>query len=273
MTDQIAVVTGTEFVAGNRIERINILGVGVSAINPAMAVSTIDRWLKQRSRQYVCVADVHSIMECQRDEGARHICNAAGLVTPDGMPLAWLLKFSGYRYADRVCGSDLMFAVFEQGEKRGYRHFLYGSSERTLQRLKLKLERCFPGARIVGSISPPFRPLSTMEDRAIVAAINDSGADIVWVGLGAPKQERWMADHRRALDAPILIGVGAAFDFHAGLVRRAPRFLQRSGLEWLFRLYMEPRRLWRRYLTNNPQFLVDVAAQWAGLRRYPDPTN
>jgi N-acetylglucosaminyldiphosphoundecaprenol N-acetyl-beta-D-mannosaminyltransferase len=135
------------------------------------------------------------------------------------------------------------------------------------------LERRFPGATLVGSISPPFRPLSEAEDRSIVAAINGSGADIVWVGLGAPKQERWMADHRAALEAPILIGVGAAFDFHAGLVRRAPRFLQRSGLEWLFRLCMEPRRLWRRYLTNNPQFLVDVIAQWSGLRRYPDPTN
>jgi N-acetylglucosaminyldiphosphoundecaprenol N-acetyl-beta-D-mannosaminyltransferase len=273
MTEQIAVVTGAEFLAGNRIERINVLGVGISAINPEMAVSTIDRWIRERSRQYICVADVHSVMECQRNEGACRICNAAGLVTPDGMPLAWLLKLAGYRYAERVCGSDLMFAVFEHGEKRGYRHFLYGSSEQTLQRLRMTLERSFPGATIVGSISPPFRPLSNTEDRSIIAAINGSGADIVWVGLGAPKQERWMADHRGVLSAPILIGVGAAFDFHAGLVRRAPPFLQRVGLEWLFRLCMEPRRLWRRYLTNNPQFLVGVIAQGAGLRRYPDPTN
>jgi len=273
MTEQIAVVTGAEFVAGSRIERINILGVGVSAINPEIAVSTIDRWIRQRARQYICVADVHSVMECHHDAGVRRICNAAGLVTPDGMPLAWLLKLAGHRYAERVCGSDLMFAVFGRGQKRGYRHFLYGSSEQTLRLLRRKLERRFPGATIVGSISPPFRPLSEAEDRSIVAAINDAGADIVWVGLGAPKQERWMADHRAALEAPILIGVGAAFDFHAGLVRRAPRFLQRSGLEWLFRLCMEPRRLWRRYLTNNPQFLVDVIAQWSGLRRYPDPTS
>jgi N-acetylglucosaminyldiphosphoundecaprenol N-acetyl-beta-D-mannosaminyltransferase len=273
MTGQIAVVVGAEFLVGNGIKRINVLGVGVSAINPEIAVSTIDHWIRERSRQYVCVADVHSVMECQRDEEACRICNAAGLVTPDGMPLAWLLKLAGYRYAERVCGSDLMLAVFEHGEKRGYRHFLYGSSEQTLQRLRMALERSFPGATIVGSISPPFRPLSKAEDRSIIAAINGSDADIVWVGLGAPKQERWMADHRSALSAPILIGVGAAFHFHAGVIRRAPQFLQRSGLEWLFRLCMEPRRLWRRYLTNNPQFLVGVIAQGVGLRRYPDPTN
>jgi N-acetylglucosaminyldiphosphoundecaprenol N-acetyl-beta-D-mannosaminyltransferase len=272
MTEQIALAAPTRLLIGNRIQRLNVLGVGVSAINPAIAVSTIDRWITHRSRQYVCVADVHSVMECQRDDVARRICNEAGLVTPDGMPLAWLLKLAGYRHADRVCGADLMFAVFERGEKRGYRHFLYGSSEQTLRRLRARLERCFPDATIVGSISPPFRPVSKSEDRSIVARINDSGADIVWVGLGAPKQERWMADHREALCAPILIGVGAAFDFHAGLIRRAPRFLQRSGLEWLFRLCMEPRRLWRRYLTNNPQFLIGLIAQGAGLRRYPDPT-
>lgn len=272
MTEQIAVMSGADLV-GNKIERVNILGVGVSAINPERAVSTIDRWITQRAREYVCVADVHSIMECQRDDGVRHIYNAAGLVTPDGMPLAWLLKLAGYRHADRVCGSDLMFAVFEHGEKRGYRHFLYGSSERTLQRLRMKLESRFPAAIIVGAMAPPFRPLSMAEDRAVMTAMNDSGADIVWVALGAPKQECWMSDHRSTLFAPILIGVGAAFDFHAGLVRRAPQLVQRSGLEWLFRLCMEPRRLWRRYLTGNPQFLVSVIAQGAGLRRYPNPQN
>lgn len=250
-------------------ERVNVLGVGVSAINIAMAVQAIARWITEDARQYVCVTGVHGIMESQRDDGIRLAHNVAGLVTPDGMPLVWLLKLAGFPYADRVYGPDLMLSVFERAQQYGCRHFLYGSTEQTLARLRSNLTQRFPRARIVGCLSPPFRPLSADEDRDIVATINDSGAHIVWIGLSTPKQERWMAQHRDALSANVLIGVGAAFDFNAGVVRQAPRFVQRSGFEWLFRLCMEPRRLWRRYLTNNPRFVLGIIMQKFGLRRYP----
>lgn len=250
------------------IDGINVLGIGVSAINMDMAVGTIGEWIRKRESHYVCITGVHGVMESHRDKELRQIHNMAGLVTPDGMPLVWLLKFSGHGHADRVCGPDLMFALFEVSGQRGYTHYLYGASEDALARLQANLTRWFPAARIVGANSPPFRSLTEEEDKEITKRINESGADIVWVGLGAPKQERWMAAHRDRLHAPVFIGVGAAFDFHAGLVRRAPRFIQRSGFEWLFRLAMEPRRLWKRYLTNNPQFVLLVLAQIIGLKRY-----
>jgi N-acetylglucosaminyldiphosphoundecaprenol N-acetyl-beta-D-mannosaminyltransferase len=250
------------------IERINVLGVGVSAINLDMAVATIAGWISAGARHYVCISGVHGVMESRRDERLRDIHNTAGLVTPDGMPLVWLLKLAGHRHADRVYGPDLLPAVVAHGESRGHRHFFYGATPETLQRLTTSLLRRCPNARIVGVLAPPFGPVTAEEDRAAVAAINDSGADIVWVGLSTPKQERWMAAHRAVLQASVLIGVGAAFDFHAGTLRQAPRFMQRSGLEWAFRLAMEPRRLWRRYLRNNPQFLLEICMQRIGLRTY-----
>jgi N-acetylglucosaminyldiphosphoundecaprenol N-acetyl-beta-D-mannosaminyltransferase len=239
-------------------------------MNLTQAVEIIDRWVSTRRREYVCVTGAHGVIESQRDESLRDIHNAAGLVTPDGMPLVWLLKLAGYRQCSRVYGPDLMLAVFDHGQRRGYRHFLYGASERALERLRVRLTVWFPGAQIVGRISPPFRSVSKEENRSIINSINNSAADIVWVGLSTPKQELWMAEHRRSLSAPVLIGVGAAFDLHAGLVPQAPRVLQRSGLEWAFRLCVEPRRLWRRYLKNNPRFLIEIIAQKAQLRRYPD---
>ena len=250
------------------VERSNILGVGVSAINMTIALANIEAWIAARQRRYVCITTVHNVMESQRDPALRRIHNAAGMVTPDGMPLVWLLWAGGHRSADRVYGPDLMLALLGRSVDRGYRHFLYGSSEATLARLKANLHARFPGLDIVGAYSPPFRPLTADEDAAVVEMINAARPDVVWVGLGAPKQERWMAEHRDQLQAPVLIGVGAAFDFHAGAVRQAPRFIQRSGVEWLFRLAMEPRRLWRRYLRDNPAFLWCISGQKLGLRRY-----
>ena len=249
-------------------ERLNVLGVGVSAINMATALATIEGWIASRKRHYVCVTGVHGVMESRRDPELRHIHNSAGMVTPDGMPLVWLLWASGHRSVDRVYGPDLMLAVLERSVERGCRHFLYGASEATLARLQANLHARFPGLDIVGTYSPPFRPLTVNEDAAVVEMINAARPDVVWVGLSTPKQERWMAAHRDCLEAPVLVGVGAAFDFHAGVVRQAPRFIQRSGFEWLFRLTMEPRRLWRRYLRNNPAFLVCLAGQKLGFRRY-----
>jgi N-acetylglucosaminyldiphosphoundecaprenol N-acetyl-beta-D-mannosaminyltransferase len=247
------------------LPRVNILGVGVSAINMGDALRTITDWIDERERHYICVTGVHGIMESHRNAGLRAIHNSAGMVTPDGMPLVWLLKLSGHRWADRVCGPELMPLVFAQSQIRGDRHFLYGSSPATLDRLRHQLIAHAPSAQIVGSFSPPYRRLTAEEDATVVSLINDSKADIVWVGLSTPKQEQWMADHRSQLKAPVLIGVGAAFDINAGLVRRAPKFLRRTGFEWSYRLLVEPRRLWRRYLSNNPAFMLLVAMQKLGL--------
>lgn len=253
------------------ISRANILGVGVSAINLPIALDTIEDWITRREPNYVCVTGVHGVMESHRSPELREIHNRAGLVTPDGMPLVWLSRLMGFHEAARVYGPDLMLAICERSIARGWRHFLYGGAPGVPELLAKKLSERFPGIEIAGMYSPPFRPLSATEDRDVVARINDSGADIVWVGLSTPKQERWMAAHRAALNVPVLVGCGAAFDFHAGLKAQAPRWIQRSGLEWMFRLLSEPRRLGPRYLVNNPLFVGLIIRQL--LRRQALPTD
>jgi len=250
------------------IERFNLLGVGVSAIDMAQALETIDRWIAAGEQHYVCITGVHGIMESQRDEALRRIHNRAGLVTPDGMPLVWLGWLHGQRHVKRVYGPDLMLACCERSLVRGYRHFFYGGGEGVAQRLADRLRQRYAGLMIAGTYMPPFRPLSTAEDQAIVREINEASPDIVWVGLSTPRQERWMDAHVGRLSAPVLIGVGAAFDFHAGVKKQAPRWMQQSGLEWLFRLSSEPCRLWRRYLRNNPAFVWRVLLQAGGIARY-----
>lgn len=249
-------------------ERVNVLGVGVSATTMARAVATIEHWISQRTPHYVCVTGVHGVMESQRDPTLRRIHNAAGLVTPDGMPLVWVSHCRGHHYVERVYGPDLMLAVCAHSVAPHYRHYLYGGAEGVPELLSNRLQQRFPGIQIVGTHSPPFRPLTPTEDAALVQRINATQPDIVWVGLSTPKQERWMAAHVGRLTAPVLIGVGAAFDFHAGLKPQAPRWMQRNGLEWLFRLATEPRRLWRRYLINNPLFVVLVIQQALGSVKY-----
>jgi N-acetylglucosaminyldiphosphoundecaprenol N-acetyl-beta-D-mannosaminyltransferase len=172
----------------------------------------------------------------------------------------------GFRHVERVYGPDLMLAVCEHSAKRGYRHFFYGGAPGVTEKLAVQLRSRFPGLQVAGTYSPPFRPLTPEEDREVVERINSSQPDIVWVGIGAPKQERWMAEHVGRLCAPVLIGVGAAFDFHGGLKKQAPRWMQKSGLEWSFRLMSEPRRLWRRYLVNNPFFLWLIFLQALGRK-------
>jgi N-acetylglucosaminyldiphosphoundecaprenol N-acetyl-beta-D-mannosaminyltransferase len=199
-------------------------------------------------------------MESVRDATLRRIHAEAAMVTPDGMPLVWLARRAGYR-ADRVYGPDLMLAVCEASQHTGWRHFFYGGNEGVADLLVARLQARFPGLQVAGTYCPPFRPLSDDESDAVVEQISAASADIVWVGLSTPKQERWMAQHVSRLHGCVLIGVGAAFDFHAGLKKQAPRWIQRSGLEWLFRLATEPRRLWRRYLRNNPEFIWRVAGQ------------
>jgi N-acetylglucosaminyldiphosphoundecaprenol N-acetyl-beta-D-mannosaminyltransferase len=249
-------------------ERVNILGVGISPLTRAQALATIEGWIAQGERQYVCVSGIHGVMESQRDERLRAIHNAAGMVTPDGMPLVWLSRMRGFKYVERVYGPDLLLACCERSVTTGYRHYFYGGGAGVPERLMERLQSRFPGLQIAGGYSPPFRALSAEEDADVVRRINAARPDVVWVGLSTPKQERWMSEHRDRLTAPVFVGVGAAFDFHAGLKRQAPRWMQRSGLEWLFRLWTEPRRLWRRYLRNNPLFIWHIVLQSLGVRQY-----
>lgn len=247
-----------------RARRVTILGVGVSARSIAETVEEIRGWVERREHHYVCVTGVHGVMESQRDPALRDIHNAAGLVTADGMPLVWVSRLLGARHAERVYGPDLMLALCRASAGGGLRHYLYGGAPGVVERLAERLEQRFAGLAIVGTCTPPFRPLTAEEDEEVVERINASRADIVWVGLSTPKQERWMSAHVGRVRAAALIGVGAAFDFHAGLKRQAPRWMQRSGLEWSFRLATEPRRLWRRYLVNNPRFVWQVTRQLLG---------
>ncbi|MBX5185570.1 WecB/TagA/CpsF family glycosyltransferase [Rhizobium sp. NZLR5] len=254
---------------GGSLGWTNVLGVRVSAVNLKSATGFIQKAVEDGRKEYVCVRDAHGIVRCQDDPELRSIHNRAFLVTPDGMPLVWALRHAGHAESDRVYGPDLMLSVFDAGSAKGLRHFLYGSTAETLEQLQARLLAKYPQARIVGSYAPPFRKLSTREETDIADRLNRSGADIIWVGLSSPKQELWMARMRDRLEASMLIGVGAAFDFHAGLKRQAPRFIQRSGFEWAFRLLCEPRRLWRRYALVVPTFISLSAFQRLGLRKFP----
>jgi N-acetylglucosaminyldiphosphoundecaprenol N-acetyl-beta-D-mannosaminyltransferase len=237
--------------------RTNILGVQVSRI-------------QNQQRHYVCVTGVHGVMESYDDATLQAIHNKAGMVTPDGMPLVWISRLRGFKQVDRVYGPDLMLALCDHSQAKGYRHFLYGGADGVPEQLAERLKSKFPDINIVGTYSPPFRAMTAEEDEAVVKMINNTEADIVWVGLSTPKQERWMHAHVGRLNASALLGVGAAFDFHAGLKRQAPRWMQRSGLEWFFRVITEPKRLWRRYLKANPRFIGLILLQSLGLMGFPD---
>ncbi|HEY5076409.1 MAG TPA: WecB/TagA/CpsF family glycosyltransferase [Acidimicrobiia bacterium] len=254
-------------------QRVDVLGVGISAVDPARALGRISRWIEEGTQNYVCVTGMHGVMEARHDEELRRIHNESGLTTPDGMPMVWAANFAGASSVQRVYGPDLMLAVCARAAERGWGIFLYGGrDDEVLDLLRSNLTARCPGLRIVGAYSPPFRELTPDEDASVVRAINEAMPEIVWVGLSTPKQERWMAAHMGRIDASVLVGVGAAFDIHAGTLRQAPRWMQRSGLEWLFRLAIEPRRLARRYIVNIPKFLLAVVRQPPRLRTEPAET-
>jgi N-acetylglucosaminyldiphosphoundecaprenol N-acetyl-beta-D-mannosaminyltransferase len=244
-----------------------VLGVRVAAVTLAKTCETIQAWIGNRSRKYICVTGVHGVIESFRNNDLKDIHNA-GMPVPDGMPLVWVGWAQGHGKTDRVYGPDLMLSLCDLSQQHGYGHFFYGGGPGVCDRLVNRLRDRYPALAVVGTHTPPFSDDVTNESEDVIGQINRSGADVVWVGLSTPKQERWMAAHRSRLNAPVLIGVGAAFDFHAGLKPQAPRWMQRSGLEWLFRLGTEPRRLWRRYLRNNPLFLFHIALQLTRLRQY-----
>lgn len=240
---------------------VDILGVSVSPIAMDEAVATIEGWIEGGVRNYVCVTGAHGIIESRSNERLRAIYNNAGLSTPDGMPLVWMARALGHASTQRVYGPDLMLALSARSAERGYRNFYYGGGEGVADLLRQALESRFPNLEVAGTHTPPYRRLTAEEDAAVVEKINAARPDIVWVGLGAPKQEFWMAEHFGRIDAPVMIGVGAAFDFLSGLKAQAPSWMQRTGLEWFYRLVTEPRRLWRRYLSVVPAFLFLAVAQ------------
>jgi N-acetylglucosaminyldiphosphoundecaprenol N-acetyl-beta-D-mannosaminyltransferase len=252
-------------------ERYGVVGVGIDAVDPARALEAIEGWIARGERGYVCVCNVHVVMESRRDDGLRRIVNTASLAVPDGVPLVWVGRLKGHSGVRRVYGPDLTLLLCERAAQRGYRCFFYGGAPGVAEQLAETLRRRFPALKVVGAEAPPFRPLTAEEDAEAVARINAAAPDLVFVGLGCPKQERWMGTHRDRLQAAGLLGVGAAFDFHTGRVRQAPRWMMRAGLEWLYRLGQEPRRLWHRYLVYNPLFVLAVALELLGLRRYPFP--
>ncbi|MER1969081.1 WecB/TagA/CpsF family glycosyltransferase [Castellaniella sp. GW247-6E4] len=246
--------------------RIRIIGAPIDALDWSVVVERISRWATKGESRVVCICNAHSVVTSKKDERFLRIISEADMATPDGAPVAWMIRMLGMFNQSRINGPDLMWRYCAYAEKVGEKVYLYGASESTLEKLQVNLLNSFPALKIVGAYSPPFRALSVEEDKAIVDHINRSGARVVWVGLGCPKQEQWMAAHRDFIQA-VMIGVGAAFDYHAGTVLRAPLWMQRYGLEWFYRLLNEPRRLWRRYLITNTLFIWYAACQLLFSRR------
>ena len=240
--------------------RVPVLGVPIDAISWDHVILSISAWALHKESRVVCICNVHSVVTASLDAEFRQVVNAADMATPDGAPVAWMLRRLGHVEQQRINGPDLMWRYCEQVQSRDESIFFFGSTEVTLATLKTKLLSAFPNLKIAGAISPPFRALTAEEDTAIVEQINASGVGVVWVSLGCPKQELWMAAHRGRINA-VMVGVGAAFDYHAGTIKRAPKWMQDYGLEWFYRLVSEPRRLWKRYLVTNTLFVVLATKQ------------
>jgi N-acetylglucosaminyldiphosphoundecaprenol N-acetyl-beta-D-mannosaminyltransferase len=260
-------------ISGPAVERVNVLGVGLSVLNLQRALEVIADAIAHRRKGYVTVTGVHGVTEAQDDAEFRRILNGSFLCTPDGMPMVWMGKAAGHREMDRVYGPDLngpdlMELICKEGVARGWRHFFYGGATGVAEELKVKLIARFPGLQVVGTYTPPFRALNADEEALLKAQVAAARPDLFWVGLSTPKQERFMAAYLPKLDATIMLGVGAAFDFHAGKVKQAPRWIQRSGFEWAYRISQDPKRLWKRYARNNPLFVARIFLQKTGLRRY-----
>jgi N-acetylglucosaminyldiphosphoundecaprenol N-acetyl-beta-D-mannosaminyltransferase len=249
-------------------DAVDVVSIPLGLIDYDGALDWIEAMVQARQRGYVCVCNVHAVMAAAEDPELRAALMGSSLNVPDGQPLVWALNLLGHSLKDRVYGPELMARYCARAVSSGQRIYLYGGrNQGALVQLALNLRQRYPGVRIVGGYSPPHRPLTAEERAAVVKEINGSRADVVWVGIGVPKQEKWMSEMRGDLEAPVLAGVGAAFDFHAGLVPQAPNWLQESGLEWAYRLAHEPRRLWRRYMRYNPRFVGAFARQLRDHRR------
>ncbi len=256
------------------IERpiVLVLNAPIDVITWDDALSQINAWSANHESRYVCICNVHSVVTAKNNIAFGRVVREADMATPDGAPVAWMMRKLGHVGQQRINGPDLMWKYCELSEKLDPRLregdggvFLYGSSEETLEILKSKLQAAFPNLKIAGAISPPFREITNEEDDAFVEQINTSGAGVLWVSLGCPKQELWMAAHRGRINA-VMVGVGAAFEYHAGAIKRAPKWMQDNGLEWFYRLVSEPRRLWKRYLVTNTLFVIGAVKQLAKFK-------
>lgn len=243
-----------------KIERFSVLGAYIHHISWEEALRKILLWGQNHESRYVCICNVHSVVTATRDADFNQVINHADMATPDGAPIAWVLRHAGFKTQERINGPDLMWRYLKEAEQLGQHPYFYGSTDETLQKLIEMIKKEFPGLHIAGTLAPPFRLLTEEEDEAEVNKINQSGANVVFVGLGCPKQEKWMAAHCGRINA-VMIGVGAAFDYHAGIIKRAPLSWQRNGFEWLYRLLSEPRRLFKRYFITNTLFIIGMSKQ------------
>jgi N-acetylglucosaminyldiphosphoundecaprenol N-acetyl-beta-D-mannosaminyltransferase len=250
------------------LDRVNVLGVGVHAIDMESAAAILGIRMRENAKGYVCLAGVHGIMEAQHDPSLKPIFAEALLVAPDGMPTVWMGHLQGIPAMQRVFGPDLMINIIGGTEFRNYTHFFCGGEPGIAENLHTEMLRRFPWAKIVGTYSPPFRPMTAMEEKNLAATVRSLRPDIIWVGLSTPNQERFMARYLPMLDTKLMIGVGAAFLFHTGAIKDSPNWVKHAGLQWLHRLFQEPSRLWRRYLRNNPLFVFYAILQIMGLKRY-----
>jgi N-acetylglucosaminyldiphosphoundecaprenol N-acetyl-beta-D-mannosaminyltransferase len=254
--------------------QFKVLGVGVHAVQIPDVVAQMEYWISEqwtpsrRDCHFIAVANVHVLMEAQHDKSFRKILASAHLVVPDGMPLIWVGRLRGHSLRFRVYGPDLLMDFCRQTAKRAYGHFFFGGAPGVPEELAVRLKRQFPEMRIAGTFSPPFRQLSAEEDARAVQMIEDAAPDVLWIGLGCPKQERWMYQHYERLNVPVIVGVGQAFDIHAGRKPQAPVWMRQHGLEWLFRLLREPARLWRRYLIYNTRFIYSVFLELSKLKKF-----
>jgi N-acetylglucosaminyldiphosphoundecaprenol N-acetyl-beta-D-mannosaminyltransferase len=248
----------------SQIRRISIVGTPISLISPNELLLLFEQWIAARQDRYVVFRDVHGVVAARSNQDLDLAHKGADIVAADGMPLVWILRAMGAS-ASRVCGPDTLPATCEYGLSRGWRHYFYGGAPGVAEKLVNKLSLKYPGLNVVGTQCPPYRQLAPQEDEQVCAKIREAQPDLIWVCLGTPKQEIWMSEHQGKCGGAIMLGVGAAFDFHAHLVRRAPRWMQRAGLEWAFRLLTDPKRLWRRYLVMAPAFAA--LATWEAIQR------
>ena len=248
---------------------VKILGCRVHLVSLSQVADRIGQWVEGKDGlcHQVIVTGFHGLWEAKKNREFRAMLNSADLWVPDGIAPVWIARFHGLR-AQRTPGADIMRAFFERANEKGYKSFFYGDTDDTIVKLRAALEEKYPGHRVVGAYSPPFRPLTPEEDEAIVKTINEAAPDVLWVGLGMPKQDRWIYERLGRLKVPVAIGVGAAFQFLAGKVKRSPDWVGSAGLEWLWRLALEPRKLWRRDLLDGPRFIACVLMELAGLRKY-----
>ncbi|MGA3071931.1 MAG: WecB/TagA/CpsF family glycosyltransferase [Terracidiphilus sp.] len=246
-----------------------VLGIPVEPLDMESAVARVAEQLELRRKGYVCMVCVHGIMEAQRDPGFAQVYAGAALLVPDGAPTVWVGRWQGFSTMQRVAGPDLMLEIFRRKEFSHRTHFLYGGKEGVAEELREGLTQRFPWAQIIGTYTPPFRDLTIQEEESLAARIRELKPDMMWVGIGTPKQDRFMMRFLPLLDSTLMFGVGAAFDFHTGRIKDSPQWVKRAGLQWLHRLIQEPRRLFWRYLLDNPAFVWRITKQLAGLRTYP----